>query len=178
MCFFLQNTMCYLKGWLSSFCVPTSFFLLHPLWSNFPIGLKQILQVSQYSSHLSSASPEAQKLQGQQDMISHLTLHDLLVARVSCGRCGSLSMSKDRSEKSGGEKAQCPGHYIKKLKEWTEKVIAPCSWHKLMPVSLEKQAGEETADKAERIVVKICLYMTENLPSLANTNSVTSDSFD
>lgn len=94
------------------------------------------------------------------------------------GRCGSLSMSKDRSEKSGGETARSPGQYIKKLKEWTEKVIAPCSWHKLTPVSLEKQAGEETADRAERIVVKICLYMAESLPSLANTNAVISDNFD
>lgn len=65
------------------------------------------------------------------------------------------TMTKDRGEKPDDETALNPGQYVQKLKERSTKVIAPHSCHRIMPVRLEKQAGEETADEAERIVVKI-----------------------
>lgn len=73
------------------------------------------------------------------------------------GAADFQTMTKDRSEKPDDETALNPGQYVQKLKERSMEVIAPHSCHRIMPVRLEKQAEEETAGKAERIIVEICL---------------------
>ena len=157
---FLPNTMCYLKGYSSSFCVPIISFLLYPLLSKFHVGLKQILHINQHSSPLSSASPETWKLGTARCNIT------LEVAWHTCGMdwLGKMWLIFRQWLRTGVGKEH---------RSHCSPFLAQNNANEVGKAGRSRGSRWGRKDYSENF-----LLVTENLPSLTNTESITPDSFD